>query len=241
MERPIIFTAESVRAILAGAKTQTRRVVRARHPLEFIGGQGQRDDPSCWGYFFDGPAQHGWMVLGRGLNEDFDGGSVSIQCPYGEPGDRLWVREAYALAATCSDPDPDDQDDWHPVYRADGDERQWLTSLDEDAAEVKPPWRSPIFMPRWASRITLKVEEVRVQRLQNISEDDARADGVEPYVSISPWQRIPGPGFGDCRLGDQPHRLPFSDRWDQINGRRAPWSANPWVWAVTFGMAPRAP
>jgi hypothetical protein len=97
-------------------------------------------------------------------------------------------------------------------------------------------------MPRAFSRITLEVTEVRVQRLQEISEDDARAEGVEPYTPphghISPGQRVPGPGFDGCRLGDQPHRLPFADLWDSINGKRAPWSSNPWVWALTFRRMP---
>jgi hypothetical protein len=95
-------------------------------------------------------------------------------------------------------------------------------------------WRPSIHMPRWASRITLEVTDVRVQRLQDITDEDAKAEGVVPLEHIHEDQRVPGPGFNDCRLGDQPHRLPFAILWDEINGKRAPWEADPWVWAIEF-------
>ncbi len=99
-------------------------------------------------------------------------------------------------------------------------------------------WRSPWFMPRWAARTQLNVTHARLVRLQDLSEHDAVAEGVEPYTPphghTSPEQRVPGPGFDCCRLGDQPHRLPFADLWDELNGKRAPWASNPWVWAYTF-------
>lgn len=221
-ERPVIFSGPMVRAILNGRKTQTRRIVSPAPTRKFY----------CW------PRPGVALFADGDPVVDYPDDCDEITCPHGAPGDRLWIREGFALAPLCEDPDSDDQDDWSVVYRADGDERPWRSSLEEDTLDVKPPWRSPIFMPRWASRITLEVIAVRVQRLQEISEDDARAEGVElytpPHGHISPEQRVPGPGFDRARLGDQPHRLPFADAWDRVNGKRAPWESNPWVWALTF-------
>lgn len=143
-------------------------------------------------------------------------------CPYGMPGERLWVRETFALAPLCNDPEPGNEDDWSPVYRADGDERPWLSSLDEDAVEVRPPCKPSIFMPRWASRLTLRITDVRVQRVQEISEADARAEGVGHVESVA---RL-------VESGD--YRIAFAELWDSINGKRATWASNPYVWAITF-------
>lgn len=122
-----------------------------------------------------------------------------------------------------------------------------------------------MFMRRLFSRITLEITERRVQRLRAISDDDAKAEGVRPYTpphgALSPEQRVPGPGFDGARIGDQPHRLPFADRWDSINGKRRrrvhtelgergypgmisvieesfSWESNPFVWALTFRVVP---
>lgn len=116
------------------------------------------------------------------------------RCPCGVSGDCLWVRETW-----CSDPEPSQPE--RVCYRA--------TAGDESFIR----WKPAIHMPRWASRITLEIAEVRVQRLQDISEEDARAEGVENVYCAR-----------DC----------FADLWDSINGKRAPWSSNPWVWAISF-------
>lgn len=215
-ERPTLFSAPMVKAILEGKKTQTRRVVKLR---EF-----QRTETRGYDWTFRDR---------RALWNDYttDRLVTSKHNPYGAPGDKLWVREAWShdapdLDACRSALDCCSIPGYGPYYRA---------------TEVAPDtlrWISPLFMPRWASRITLEITDVRVQRLQEISEDDARAEGVEPYTPphghISPEQRVPGPGFDRCRLGDQPHRLPFADLWDRINGKHAPWGSNPWVWCVSF-------
>jgi hypothetical protein len=214
-ERPILFSAPMVRAILDGRKTQTRRLVSTREPLRFLGGRGDEADPARWGWFFDGPDHHGYMVLGRGLDERHDHGCVSIPCPYGSPGDRLWVRETWGLHSHG------DETDWfRGSVRGVSEESlraQYHLALRADWGPLQDGcyWRPGIFMPRWASRITLEITEVRVQRLQEISEDDARAEGTTPG-----------------ELGG--HYAAFSCLWDRINLKRAPWSSNPWVWAVTF-------
>lgn len=223
-ERPIIFTGDSVRAILAGRKTQTRRICKYRH-LTFLGGQGERDDPDAWGWSFDGPDHNGYMVLGRGHNERHDHGSISIPCPYGEPGDALWVKETFCYA------DPEFRiDGGAPIYYAATDDGVEASGFRKDG-QPRSPWSSSMFMPRAASRITLRVTSVRVERVQAVSEADAWAEGVEP---ASTGRRV-YPGTGAAFV--ETRRAGFEQAWNAINGKRAPWSVNPWVWVVGFEVA----
>lgn len=217
-EHPILFSVKMVRAVLNGRKTQTRRLVNARHPITFIGSAGEEDDPSKWGYFFDGPDHNGYMVLGRGHDDRHNHGSISIPCPYGVPGDRLWVRETWGLHAFG------DETDWERGSIRGCTERELRGQYDityrADWGPIQEGccWRPGIYMPRWASRITLESTAVRVQRLQDISDDDARAEGVD--------------------IGGHPHyRSAFAELWGRINDKRAPWDTNPWVWAITFRAA----
>ena len=210
-ERPILFSGPMVRAILAGRKTVTRRVVTSRHPIALIGSSDERGDPSAWGYFFDGPDHHGYMVLGRGHDDCHDHGKVSIPCPYGAAGDRLWVRETFCLR------DPEH----HP-------ERGYWYAATDDVDE--PRWTPSIHMPRRASRITLEVVGVRVERLQEIDEADARAEGADPADAFQVFQA----GTGRRSDMERTHRGAFACLWDGINGDRAPWASNPWVWRVEF-------
>lgn len=239
-ERPILFSGPMIRPLLDDTKTQTRRLVTTRHPLTHIGPRGSQDDPSEWGYFFDGPSHHGYMVLGRGHNEQHNHGLISIPCPYGEVGDRLWVKETHAqfavgdrrgkvpqcvaFRATCNEDGTFD-------YTKDGGEVVRLRVT---------KWTPSIFMPRWASRIQLEVTEVRVERLVTITEGDAKAEGVAPFFTRFPafardQQIIPDDLQWHCALAsDSPYRASFATTWDEINGDRALWLTNPFVWAVTF-------
>ncbi len=254
--KPILFSGPLIQPLLDGTKTQTRRLVTTRHSLEHIGPRGSQDDPDAWGYFFDGPAHHGWMVLGRGHNEQHDHGSISIPCPYGEVGDRLWVRETWRTASAfdaispsmitskCLEAGYDKA--WGPAkWEADGKDGGGIDDFGGAWGKLRPS----IFMPRWASRITLEVTDVRVQRLQEISEDDARSEGCAPLM-------IGG------HLEHPSYRRGYAALWDQINGKRrrreylqlgefgypgyrvtvidesTRWDANPWVWAVTFKRLP---
>lgn len=147
------------------------------------------------------------------------------QAPYGQPGDRLWVRESFApvdgTGHKCSTRDAAFVvlSDGAQVYR-DGDVYPPLPEYQRGAFDgIK--WRPSIHMPRWASRITLEVISVRVERLQDISEKDARAEGVE----------APEAEFGGF---DNPHSVAFRNLWDSINAKRAPWASNPWVRCVEF-------
>jgi hypothetical protein len=200
-ERPIIMSAPAVRAILAGTKTQTRRVVKIKN-LDFVGG-GPRDgadwnDPSCWGFEDCNTGRNWALASGDDVDDIF-------ACPYGVPGDRLWVRETHLIVGGKDSADP------RVVYRA---------SNDGPDAWISPSWAPSIHMPRWASRLTLEITGVRVERLQNISEADAMAEGASPVL-------VPPDG------GDQPHVVGYCDLWESINGPGS-WDANPWVWVVAF-------
>lgn len=182
-ERPILFSGPMVRAIFDGTKTQTRRVVK---PPKNV-------DPEHWmpEKFWDGqfnalhwPADHAEHEI--------------LKCPYGQPGDRLWVRETFA------------EIDCRLTYKAD---------FNDGAHCVVKRWIPSIHMPRWASRITLEITDVRVERLQNISEQDAWAEGCL--------------GWDDDVTGGSSGYGEFSELWVSINGVES-WNSNPWVWVVEF-------
>lgn len=200
-----------VRAILAGTKTQTRRLFWSRDGAKRM--LATHVTPLATGVE--------WWAEPFGWEK----------CPYGVPGERLWVRETWGFIATVPTSAhrqaiKDRLMFPYGGYRADIDESK--------SVETLWCWRSPIHMPRWASRITLEVTEVRVQRLQDISEEDAKADGAERYVVghgfITEGDLQGEPGYWSETL----FRNGFSVLWDSINGKRAPWDSNPWVWAITF-------
>ena len=180
---PILFNAEMVRAVLAGRKTQTRRVIKP----DWLRCLELSDDP----------------------NADDDREQVIARCPYGAAGERLWVRECFNV-------------DWtdRPIYRADGG------SARAAGYATEPRWKPSIHMPRWASRITLEVTDVRVERAQDITRDDIVAEGLMGVMC----NRI-GPDFGK-ELGSTRE---FASLWDAINAKRGfSWESNPWVFVVSF-------
>ena len=152
-----------------------------------------------------------------------------FRCPYGVPGDRLWVRERWGVTGAAHWPDlphaSDPADPRRVVYYA--------AAFDRSGSSIR--WRSPIHMPRWASRLALRVEAVRVERLSAITEADAVAEGCGGVVVADP-----ATDFG--RVVTRAYRPAldvFRERWDAINaGRGYPWSADPWVWAVAFAVEP---
>jgi len=190
-ERPILFSAPMLRALLAGQKTQTRRAWRVQPP------------PGT---------QVGWVP----------GQSTT---PYGKSGDRLWVRETWRVG---SRPCPHEGGVDGLEYRADevlleeGDLLPlYRPELPDDVClgDFHSGWRPSIHMFRWASRITLEITDVRVERLQDISRGDAMAEGCP---------------FPNMAAGDDPREW-FHDLWAQINGAES-WDANPWAWVVEFGV-----
>lgn len=159
-ERPILFSAPMVRQILAGEKTQTRRLAGAATP---------------------------------------------IACPKGEVGDFLWVREKWQHISACAVPNC--RDSACIEYAA----TPTFTQEQEQRFGLDGPWKTPIFMPRWASRITLRITDVRAERLQNISECEAVAEGASSTYD-------------------------YAMLWNSIHGSGA-WELNPWVWKITFEVA----
>lgn len=215
-----------VRAILDGSKVQTRRVIKPSVYVGFIGGRGEETDPRWWGY----ENEYGeWFVLARNLAGRMQYGSTtSIPCPYGVPGDRLWVRETWAMHPRLDAYSPSE------AARRTEHRQAWYraTHLRDDLTE--PPesffrWRPSIHMPRWASRLTLEVTDVRVERVQDISEGDVRAEGVR-------LDAVPGTLNGEpATLYPGNHRQVFVWIWDRINAARGyAWKSDPWVWAITF-------
>lgn len=204
-ERPILFSGPMVTAIRAGRKTMTRRVVKPQPPASH--------ERHCW---FHAPV-YGWTSEPEPAADWF-----KARCPYGVPGDRLWVRETfYVDDYRYPDPSVPPAEFLAAIeYRASHDCANWEAGCPcSDGV-----WRPSIHMPRWASRITLEITEVRVERLQEITPVDARAEGVE-----CPDDQREHNYWGG-------HLIAFHSLWDSINGERpgCAWKANPWVWVVTF-------
>ena len=215
MERPILFKAEMVRAILEGRKTVVRRAIKpqpSRHHWEGI----------STGHAF----QKKLLKTGEGLFVRFshqlngiEDGVEWIKCPYGQPGDTLYVREAWAVVDTSSGLTV-----WYPA-----DNEQLLCEVIREqyvkysGSNFSDRKRPSIHMPRWASRLTLKITDIRVERLQDISEEDAEAEGP-------PMMDADGVGYGSSLIA-------FMSLWDRINFKRGyGWGRNPWVWCVSFEM-----
>lgn len=259
-ERPILMSTPMVQAILAGRKTQTRRVLQPRH----IRG---RKKPVASDLIDVGSIRIGRDGALHAFLRDYPGVSIgSPACPYGVPGDRLWCRETWRGHDV-------DGSTFRVEYKA--DDAHALIDLDAHdgadtplrdlpiihrAARDYPKWMPSIFLPRPLSRIRLSNESVRVQRLQEISEEDARAEGMLAQAGdgtgLGPgwkWSGIGyhGAGFNErgeptfhipardgrcaCNVGDRsPAVCAYRELWDSINGERAPWSSNPWVWCVSF-------
>lgn len=230
-ERPILFSGPMVKAIIDGRKTQTRRVVkRVDHGNERI---NHAYNPRVSTGPYTSIESSMWHFCHRRPMPDGSPSShcAAIQfatCPYGLPGDRLWVREAFSLVP-CSAGCEKYPDGFDPkiasIHQPTAPHEGVRYKATWDRCH-SAPWRPSIHMPRWASRITLEVTAVRVERLQAISEADAMMEGVDAI----PMSDMP-------RNGCFTRRDDFRQLWDIINGKSCPWESNPWVWAMTFRKA----
>lgn len=176
-ERPILFSGPMVRAILEKRKTQTRRVIKPQ--------------PEAWAH-----DMVGWELAMPNCRPLYPDSFARSYCPYGQPGDRLWVRETWTI--------PDPTDKRTVCYRS-----------SNDPITTGEKWKPSIYMPRWASRITLEITGVRVERLQDISESDAKAEGCPHYETPD----------GTCSY--------WFREYLKKHGHME-WDANPWVWVVEF-------
>lgn len=219
-ERPILFTGAMVRALLDGTKTQTRRVVK---PQPDFASARVALDGDVGGTHVVYDDDFGGIGLKRGSFTAFV--LPNIHCPYGTPGDRLWVRETWLE-------DPEDDGTWHytsymsckgsplsEIPRKFQKPEHCIYREGWDGVDVR--WRPSIHMPRWASRILLEIVAVRVERLQDIGVEDIEAEGV-----ATSDEAIMEHG---CRA----RVLDFTRLWESIN-RAGSWDANPWVWVVEF-------
>jgi len=215
-ELPILFTGPMVRAILDGRKTQTRRIVKPQPSethWEFNPGYKLRVSE-----FLTTADHRGFVNFHHTIpqNPEWDKAG-SPYCPYGIPGDLLWVRETFTITAGPIDDEPLGPDNTAIVYRASWDVEVPYCPLDG-------AWKPSIHMPRWASRINLEITGVRVERLQNISEEDAKAEGAP--CEFKTHERV--------MLGANSSYLNgFNRIWRSINGQES-WDANPWVWVLEF-------
>lgn len=199
-ERPMIFNAEMVRAILDGRKTQTRRLVNP-----------EPDSPQL---LEARTAESGCVYAIHANRSNVHQGRFRWDCPFGKPGDRIWVRETWARYNI-------DQDSHDMAYRA---------TTPEDWPE-EGRWRPSIHMPRWASRITLEITGVRVERLQSISDEDVDAEG---FAGDYPTSALPALFPGEP--SDWSHlsmRDCYGVLWKSIYGEES-WQSNPWVWVIEF-------
>lgn len=237
--RPILFSAPMVRALLDGSKTQTRRIA----PIRNLNIRRHPGDMVTWSVSF--------LKAIKGVLSSHSGAKVSeLQArriiasqfnPYGQPGDQLWVREnGWERPLRTPNMMRRGADTWKPYYfDADG-----LT--EQDSADFKA-WgfkrRPSIHMPRWASRITLEITGVRVERLQDITEVDAEAEGLAAITKdgktikygIPDRDGLPGnddEGWAWTKWSTDPRKA-YRTLWESINGPKS-WDANPWVWVVEF-------
>lgn len=195
-ERGILFRTDMVVAILRedDPKTHTRRVVKPQPPKGL--------SIAC--YTEDGTQKKEWILA------DKYGDGVDIycpQCPYGQIGDRLWVRETWCPM------------EWGAEYKAD-----IAPEINDIRIAAGIEWHSPRFMPRGASRIILEITDIRTEKLHEISREDIRAEGVGLPVS---------PRFTPIEGLSELHQE-YKNLWDSINGKTYPWASNPWLWVIQF-------
>jgi len=217
-ERPILFSGEMVRAILDGSKTQTRRVIKVPGKHNNPGDIQHRESGDKW------YKNSVWsMRTYSGMWGDYTHRDFMSKCPYGEIGDKLWVKETW-----FNDEGSDECTTYYPALMD-----------DHELFEIRHIKKRPsIFMPRWASRLSLRITNIRVERLHDISEEDAIAEGIQEVTkdgivfkycvndhkdySSTPWQNMP-----------RTAKEAYKNLWEKINGKDS-WDKNPWVWVVEF-------
>ncbi|HCM9667469.1 TPA: hypothetical protein QHS54_002692 [Enterobacter roggenkampii] len=224
----MIFNGEMVRAILDGRKTQTRRVMKVQpsdgfHPTH----NGYDLDLNAHWYTPGVVDKNGYLQPAKkdvfGVADENEG----YTCPFGAVGDRIWVREAFQGPLVSEEfleeyrayPEKFENPEYCE-YAADGGPRPEYCDLDDN---LRHGWRPSIHMPRWASRLTLEITSVRVERLRDLSEDDAKSEGITP----------PSGGV----LPGWEYRINFRELWMSIYGSDN-WEANPWVWVIEFKVVP---
>jgi hypothetical protein len=232
-ERPLLMSVPNVRAILDGRKAQTRRFIKPQPEID-AGSDGVTGWPDWWLDWIDG--------------EGYTTEELARKCPYGHPGDRLWVREtwqtgmtesgpqiAYAATSDICEIDAWDGEDFGagPSFNYDTcPKATWHTWLWDLVSSKEGNWRPSIFMPRWASRITLEIAEVRIERLQDISAENAIAEGIALDGHRCGCERC-SQTSQLCPATSSSLVMAYSELREAINGNGS-WDTNPWVWVLGF-------
>jgi len=214
IERGMLFSGPMVRALLAGQKTQTRRLVNPQPDTS--------DGWVRWGSkrYDNGDGVHQFHT------DDASARRLMVPaCPYGVPGDRLWVRESWNVSGLAFGMRPSEAAKVASpkAWRYAATDRSW-----------KHGWKPSIHMPRRASRITLELTVIRVERLQEISEEDARAEGIASVRPSPSASSVFCVGNGESGPYFETARDAYAVLWDAINAERATWKSNPFVWTVEF-------
>jgi hypothetical protein len=224
-ERPIIFSAPMILALLAGKKFQTRRIVK---PQPIIEAGASIDGQPAWTWTIPRTESYSFWAVSKSSPK-----TITKYCPYGQPGDRLWVKETLIRKTSAYQPGGGIAyaANGHyvmggPTSIDTGEHPSGFRHIQGGRWTWKRPTLSSMYMPRWASRLTLEITDVRVERVQDITEADATAEGFSGNDNV---------GTG---IGYSSNREAFAHKWDAINGKTAPWESNPWVWAITFRVLP---
>lgn len=196
-DRPILFSAPMVRALLAGSKTQTRRALKRQPDYPII--------------IATDPHTNRYQI---GEREQVTEAALLRASPYGQPGDRLWARETWAP---------------HPDFAL--EVRRGVYRADPECEHDVERWRPSIHMPRWAGRILLEIVSVRVERLQEISDADIVAEGIDMEALAESQDRYDIVCKGSGASGRATERTAWRDLWESTGGD---WDANLWCWAITF-------
>ncbi|PKH24758.1 hypothetical protein CIG19_07000 [Enterobacterales bacterium CwR94] len=214
-ERPILFSDQRVSALISGQQTQTRRIMKSR-----VFSPGQDNHEGCFGFDVSSNHLHGFQVLGMS--------DLSQHCPFGQVGDQLWVRETWRgpvlppelLEDYAKRPEKFKDAQWCQYL---ADQRQ-LTAAQADLEDVG--WQTAIHMPRWASRIDLLIRSIRVERLQDISDDDVTAEGIGSTTHfLNHFFTLPGETLSA--------QMSYKKHWEKVYGANS-WNVNPWVWVIEF-------
>lgn len=206
--KPILFSTEMVQAILEGRKTQTRRVLKLKTPVDIAG-----VEVDCY-LRLDLIPTNMQVFYANKTDKQINLYSDNEYAKY-KPGDVLWVRETFGTTTIGT------------MYKA--------NVCSPDCDKPLSGWKPSLFMPKEAARIFLKVTNVRCERLQDISEEDAIAEGIERYGPFGEFKGDPHPSGGMMRFRAYSKAArAFQDLWDSINAKKHPWKSNPWVWVYDF-------
>lgn len=231
-ERPIIFSTPMVQAILEGRKTMTRRIIKPQIAINEHSGVSWKG--GAFGCSSDRSERGAIRNFISCLESNImtNGKKNWYFCPYGTKGDRLWVRESWSrpCVGCSSEFQPQTVGETYVTTCEECNQNDEYFYKSGWKDEEHPLWKSPIYMPYEASRIILQIEEVRVERLQDISEDDAMFEGAHPEFEVDIATFVKDKKWNP----ESTYRLGFKHRWNGINGKRAPWESNPWVWVISF-------